>query len=97
MSLATNEMILRWYYDEALSTGNLDRLDALVSEDFVDHEQLLGIPSIRRWMHLRTLGSFRPDGDDDSTRRFPHQPIVIHSERNGGCMYSRMIYGTCGY
>ena len=43
----TNEMLVRRYYDEALSTGNLDRLDTLVAGDFVDHEQLLGIPSTR--------------------------------------------------
>ena len=47
MSLSTNEMLVRRYYDESLSTGNLDRLDTLVAEDFVDHEQLLGIPSTR--------------------------------------------------
>lgn len=44
MSLPTNEMLVRRYYDEALSTGNLDRLDTLVAEDFADHEQLLSIP-----------------------------------------------------
>jgi steroid delta-isomerase-like uncharacterized protein len=38
---------VRQYYDEALSTGNLDRLNVLVAEDFVDHEQLLTIPSTR--------------------------------------------------
>ena len=39
-------MRIRWYY-EALSTGNLNNLDTLVSEEFVDHEQLPGIPATR--------------------------------------------------
>ena len=47
MSIPANEALVRQYYDEALSTGNLDRLDELVAEDFVDHEQLLNIPSTR--------------------------------------------------
>lgn len=46
MSTSTNEILIRNYY-EALSSGNLERLDTLVSEDFVDHEQLMGIPSTR--------------------------------------------------
>lgn len=46
MSPSTNEMRLRRYY-EALSTGNLNDLETLVSEEFVDHEQLLGIPATR--------------------------------------------------
>ena len=46
MSLPLNEVCLRRYY-EALSTGTLNDLEALVSEEFVDHEQLLGIPATR--------------------------------------------------
>ena len=58
MSPSTNEMCIRRYY-EALSTGNLDHLDTNVSENFVDHEQLLGIPSTRaglkqKYTQLRT-------------------------------------------
>jgi steroid delta-isomerase-like uncharacterized protein len=40
-------MLVRQYYDEALSTGKLERLNTLVAEEFVDHEQLLGIPPTR--------------------------------------------------
>lgn len=46
MSPSTNEMRIRRYY-EALSTGNLNDLDTLVSEEFVDHEHLPGIPATR--------------------------------------------------
>ena len=46
MLLSTNEMNIRRYFD-ALSTDNLNKLYTYVSEDFVDHEQLLGIPSTR--------------------------------------------------
>ena len=46
MSAPTNEKSIRRYY-EALSTDNLNDLDTLVSEEFVDHEQQLGIPATR--------------------------------------------------
>jgi len=46
MSAPTNEKSMRRYY-EALCTDNLNDLDTLVSEEFVDHEQLLGIPATR--------------------------------------------------
>jgi steroid delta-isomerase-like uncharacterized protein len=54
MSPFTNEMHLRQYY-EALSTGNLNDLDNLVSEEFVDHEQLLGIPATRAGLQQKYI------------------------------------------
>jgi hypothetical protein len=32
------------YYEEALNPGRFDRLDDLLAEEFVDHEELRGIP-----------------------------------------------------
>ncbi|HXX78389.1 MAG TPA: ester cyclase [Ktedonobacteraceae bacterium] len=46
MSQSINEEYIHQYF-ESLSTGNLESLDTYVSEDFVDHEKLLGIPSTR--------------------------------------------------
>ena len=65
MSLPTNETLVRWYYDEALSTGDLDHFDNLVAEDFVDHEQLLGIPSTRAGLKQMKTHS----GLSEKTRR----------------------------
>ena len=46
MSKFTNEMSIRQYY-ETLNACYLNNLDTCVSENFVDHEQLSGIPSTR--------------------------------------------------
>ena len=38
------EGLVRRYYEEALNLGRFDRLDDLLTEEFVDHEELRGIP-----------------------------------------------------
>ena len=58
MSPSTNEKYIRQYY-EILNSGNLENLDKYVSDEFVDHEQLPGIPSTRaglkqKYTQLRT-------------------------------------------
>ena len=41
------EGLVRRYYQEALNLGRFDRLDDLLTEEFVDHEELRGIPPTR--------------------------------------------------
>jgi hypothetical protein len=41
------EGVVRRYYEEALNLGRFDRLDDLLTEEFVDHEELRGIPPTR--------------------------------------------------
>lgn len=39
-----SEALVRRYYEEALNPGRFDRLDDLLTNEFVDHEELRGIP-----------------------------------------------------
>jgi steroid delta-isomerase-like uncharacterized protein len=41
------EALVRRYCEEALDPGRFDRLDDLLTDDFVDHEELRGIPPTR--------------------------------------------------
>jgi steroid delta-isomerase-like uncharacterized protein len=41
------EALVRRYYEEALNPGRFDRLDDLLATEFVDHEELRGIPPTR--------------------------------------------------
>jgi steroid delta-isomerase-like uncharacterized protein len=41
------EALVRRYYEEALNPGRFDRLDDLLTNGFVDHEELQGIPPTR--------------------------------------------------
>jgi hypothetical protein len=41
------EALVRRYYEEVLNPGRLDRLDDLLTDEFVDHEELRGIPPTR--------------------------------------------------
>jgi len=41
------EGLVRRYYEEALNLGRFDRLDDLLTEEFVSHEELRGIPPTR--------------------------------------------------
>lgn len=34
----------RWLYDEIFTRGNVDAIDELVHDDFVEHEELPGLP-----------------------------------------------------
>ena len=43
----SGEALVRRYYEEALNPGSFDRLDDLLTDDFVDHEELRGIPPTR--------------------------------------------------
>jgi hypothetical protein len=39
-----DEALVRRYYEEALNPGRFDQLEDLLAEEFVDHEELRGIP-----------------------------------------------------
>ena len=41
------EVLVRRYFEEALNPGSFDQLDDLLTDDFVDHEELRGIPPTR--------------------------------------------------
>jgi steroid delta-isomerase-like uncharacterized protein len=41
------EGLVRRYYEEALNPGRFELLDGLLSEDYLDHEELRGIPPTR--------------------------------------------------
>jgi len=41
------EGLVRSYYQEALNLARFDRLDDLLAEEFLDHEELRGIPPTR--------------------------------------------------
>ncbi len=42
-----NKHLLRRFYDEVVNEGNLDLIDELLSEDFVEHEEFPGISQDR--------------------------------------------------
>ena len=44
---ALGAWLVRRYYQEALNPGRFDRLDDLLTNEFVDHEELRGIPPTR--------------------------------------------------
>jgi steroid delta-isomerase-like uncharacterized protein len=52
MSLAENKSIVRRLVDEAQVARNLDVLDELLSDDFVDHTPLEGLPGTREGIRL---------------------------------------------
>lgn len=42
--MADPKALVRRFYDEVFGQGDLDTLDELVADDFVEHEELPGIP-----------------------------------------------------
>jgi steroid delta-isomerase-like uncharacterized protein len=59
MSVEDNKALARRFYDEVINQGNLDLLDELVSEDFVEHEELPGLPTTGPEAPKAALGMFR--------------------------------------
>ncbi len=58
MSVSDNKALARRFYDEVINQGNLDVIDELVSEDFVEHEQFPGLPTTGREAPRAALGVF---------------------------------------
>ena len=44
-----NEALLRCFYEELWSKGNLEAIPELVAEDFVDHHPRPGVKDWPRW------------------------------------------------
>jgi len=58
MSVEDNKALARRLY-EAINTGNLDYIDGLISEDFVEHEGFPGLPTTGPEAPKAALGMFR--------------------------------------
>ena len=58
MSVEDNKALTRRFYDEAINQGNLDLIDELVSEDFVEHEEFPGLPTTGPEAPKAALGMF---------------------------------------
>ena len=58
MSIENNKALTRRFYDEVINQGNLDLIDELVSEDFVEHEEFPGLPTTGPAAPKAALGMF---------------------------------------
>ncbi len=45
MSVEENKALTRRFYTEVVNQGNLDLIDELVADDFVEHDQVPGLPA----------------------------------------------------
>jgi hypothetical protein len=63
MSLDQNKLLVRRLVNEAQAGGQLDVVDKLLSEDFVDHTPLEGLPGNREGVRMlfATLREAFPD------------------------------------
>lgn len=59
MSTEDNKALARRFYNEAINGGNVDLIDELVSENFVEHEQFPGLPTTGPEAPKAALGMFR--------------------------------------
>ena len=59
MSVEDNKALARRFYNEVINGGNLDLIDELVSEDFVEHEQFPGLPTTGPEAPKAALGMFK--------------------------------------
>ena len=53
-----NKALTRRFYDEVVNARNLDLIDELVSEDFVEHEEFPGLPTTGPEAPKAALGMF---------------------------------------
>lgn len=58
MSVEDNKALQRRFYDEVINGGNLDLIDDLIAEDFVDHEVFPGLPNTGPEATKAGLGMF---------------------------------------
>ena len=58
MSVEDNKALTRRFYDEVINQGNLDLIDELVAEDFVEHEAFPGLPTTGPEATKAALGMF---------------------------------------
>ena len=58
MSVEDNKALTRNFHTEFINHGNLDLLDELVAEDFVEHEAFPGLPTTGPEAPRAALGMF---------------------------------------
>lgn len=58
MSTESNKALIRQLY-EAVNAGDLDSLDAIVSDDFIEHEEFPGLPTRGPEAPKAALGMFK--------------------------------------
>ena len=58
MSVEDNKALTRRFYDEVINQGNLDLIDELVAEDFVENEVYPGLPTTGPEAPKAALGMF---------------------------------------
>ena len=58
MSVEDNKALTRRFYTEIINQGNLDLLDEVVAEDFIEHEAFPGLPTSGPEAPRAALGMF---------------------------------------
>jgi steroid delta-isomerase-like uncharacterized protein len=58
MSVEDNKALTRRFYTEIVNQGNLDLIDEMVAEDFVEHEAFPGLPTSGPEAPKAALGMF---------------------------------------
>ncbi len=58
MSVQDNKALLRRFFTEVVGEGNLDLIDELVADDFVEHEEFPGLPTTGPAAPKAVLGMF---------------------------------------
>ena len=76
MSVEENKALNRRFFDEVINQGNLDLIDELVSDDFVEHEVFPGLPSTGPEAPKAALGMF--------LAAFPDLHLTIEEEIGEG-------------
>jgi len=79
MTLDQNKLLVRRLIDEAQVAGDLDVIDELFSDDFVDHTPLEGLPGTREGMRM-LFGALRqafPDLQVDISEQIAEDERVV--------------------
>ena len=87
MSIEENKALARRFYTEVINQGNLDLVDDLVTEDFVEHETFPGLPSTGPEAPKAFFGMFRealPDLEVTPEAIIAEaDKVVVHSTMSG--------------
>ena len=86
MGPAENKRIAMRFYDEVVNAGDLSLIPELIADDFVDHEEIPGLPrnreGVRQWVEMTrsafpdlTITVMKIVGEDDE--------IWVHSRMTG--------------
>jgi steroid delta-isomerase-like uncharacterized protein len=77
VSAEDNEKLIQRFYDEGWNENNLDVYDELVTEDFVDHQALPGLPPGREGFKMLNV-IFRSAFPDITVK---HETIVAEDDK----------------